>query len=85
MIPLRTTFPYQTDDNVSAWMIVDYTMDLLYLLDIVLMKPRVMYLEDGFWVRDPKLTRKNYLQKLQFKVIGSEKYDSTLPAVFTFA
>lgn len=68
VIPLRVTFPYQTEDNTRMWRIMDYSMDFLYFVDIIAIKPRVMYLEDGFWVRSPKLTRKNYLQKLQFKV-----------------
>lgn len=50
------------------WIFLDYSMDIFYLIDLVFIKPRVMYLEDGFWVQSPKLTRKNYFRKFQFKV-----------------
>lgn len=62
------------------WMILDYSMDFLYLLDVIFIKPRVMYLEDGFWVRDPKLTSKNYFQKVQFKV--STLWNTPTPVIF---
>ncbi|XP_065223644.1 cyclic nucleotide-gated cation channel beta-3 isoform X2 [Planococcus citri] len=68
VIPLRITFPYQTPENTPMWVILDYSMDFLYLLDVIFVKPRLMYLEDGFWVRDSKLTSKNYFQKIQFKM-----------------
>ncbi|XP_014249792.1 cyclic nucleotide-gated cation channel beta-1 [Cimex lectularius] len=66
VIPLRTTFPYQTPDNTVTWLALDYSMDAFYLLDMALVKPRIMYLEDGFWVRDVKLTRSNYMRKTEF-------------------
>nr|XP_018898857.1 PREDICTED: cyclic nucleotide-gated cation channel beta-1 isoform X3 [Bemisia tabaci] len=68
VIPLRNTFPYQTGDNLLTWIGIDYIMDALYFVDVVFVKPRMMYLEDGFWVRDPQLTRKNYFRKSQFKM-----------------
>ncbi|XKL60648.1 hypothetical protein PGB90_007705 [Kerria lacca] len=43
-------------------------MDFFYLVDIIIVKPRVMYLKDGFWVRNPRLTRRNYFTKFQFKM-----------------
>lgn len=83
VIPLRITFPYQTPENTPMWMILDYSMDLLYLLDVLFVKPRVMYLEDGFWVRNPKLTSKNYFQKFQFKVYSGGVFllPSPLPSI----
>ncbi|KAL1124246.1 hypothetical protein AAG570_002016, partial [Ranatra chinensis] len=68
VIPLRTTFPYQTAENTATWLALDFSMDAIYLLDVVLVKPRIMYLEDGFWVRDIKRTYKNYVKKLEFKM-----------------
>ncbi|XP_073942158.1 cyclic nucleotide-gated channel beta-3-like isoform X1 [Choristoneura fumiferana] len=67
VIALRTAFPYQTPDNTLHWMIADYCCDLVYLLDVALIKPRLMYLHEGFWVDDPGETRKNYRKKLQYK------------------
>ncbi|KAL4712958.1 hypothetical protein ACJJTC_012028 [Scirpophaga incertulas] len=66
-IALRATFPYQTSENISMWMTADYFCDLIYLLDVALVKPRLMFLHEGFWVDDPKETRKNYRKKLQYK------------------
>lgn len=69
VIPLRITFPYQTPKNLWKWMLFDYCTDAINLLDTFVIKPRIMYLKDGFWVRDLKLIEINYLKKLQSKVI----------------
>jgi len=69
VIPLRITFPYQTPENLWKWMMLDYCTDAINLLDTFVIKPRIMYLKDGFWVRDLKLIEVNYLEKLQSKVI----------------
>jgi len=68
VIPLRITFPYQTPENLWKWMLLDYCTDAINLLDTFVIKPRIMYLKDGFWVRDLKLIEVNYLEKLQSKV-----------------
>ncbi|KAG6450429.1 hypothetical protein O3G_MSEX006551 [Manduca sexta] len=66
-IALRATFPYQTKENTPIWMTADYFCDLVYLLDLLLVKPRLMFLHEGFWVDDPNETKKNYMKKLQYK------------------
>ncbi|KAJ2953886.1 hypothetical protein O0L34_g1512 [Tuta absoluta] len=66
-IPLRVTFPYQTLENTPHWMVFDYLCDFVYLLDVGFVKPRLMFLHEGFWVDDPGETRKNYRRKLQYK------------------
>lgn len=68
VIPLRSTFPFQTPENTNNWLIADFCADVVYLLDVIFIKHRIMYLYGGFWVRDKDLTRKNYMSKLQFKV-----------------
>lgn len=68
VIPLRSTFPFQTPENTNIWLAVDFCADIIYLMDIIFIKHRIMYLYEGFWVRDKNLTRKNYMRKLQFKV-----------------
>lgn len=68
VIPLRSTFPFQTPENTNIWLAVDFCADIIYLMDIIFIKHRIMYLYEGFWVRDKDLTRKNYMHKLQFKV-----------------
>jgi len=71
VIPLRNTFPYQTPENTPVWLTIDYSADVIYLLDVVFVKPRLKYLEEGFWVADLSLTRSNYTKKWQFKVSPS--------------
>lgn len=68
VIPLRTAFLLQTDDNRYIWIGLDMAADLIYLIDLIFIRHRVIYLHDGFWMRDPQLTRKNYMNKLQFKL-----------------
>ncbi|XP_053602705.1 cyclic nucleotide-gated cation channel beta-3 isoform X2 [Plodia interpunctella] len=66
-IALRATFPYQTPENTPLWMTTDYLCDLIYLVDVALVKPRLMFLHEGFWVNDAGETRRNYRKKLQYK------------------
>ncbi|CAG4997648.1 unnamed protein product [Parnassius apollo] len=66
-VPLRATFPYQTPQNTALWMVADYLCDVVYLLDVALVKPRLMFLHEGFWVDDAAETRRNYRKKLQYK------------------
>lgn len=68
VIPLLTFFPYRTADNESAWFYVECAVDAAYVLDLLLIKPRVMYLEDGFWVRNTKSLRQKYISSITFKV-----------------
>lgn len=68
VIPFRVSFPFQTPENTPIWMACDYCCDLIYLLDILFVKHRLIYLYDGFWVKDKTMTRQNYIRKLQFKV-----------------
>uniref|UniRef100_A0A182YPF4 Uncharacterized protein n=1 Tax=Anopheles stephensi TaxID=30069 RepID=A0A182YPF4_ANOST len=68
VIPLRSSFPYQTPENTKYWIAMDICADVIYLLDILFVKHRLMYLYEGFWVKDKHLTRKNYMRKLQFKM-----------------
>ncbi|XP_048253831.1 uncharacterized protein LOC124117231 isoform X2 [Haliotis rufescens] len=68
VIPLRGFFPYQTSDNVWYWLICDYTFDLVYILDIVIFKVRIRFVNDGIIECDRKLTKKHYMKKLMFKL-----------------
>lgn len=70
MIPLRSTFPYQTAKNRAVWMSFDYFADLIYVVDIFLIQPRIMFLSEGFWMKDFNFTRQNYVRKKRFKVSG---------------
>lgn len=74
VIPLRSTFPFQTPENTNIWLAMDFCADAIYLLDIVFIKHRIMFLHDGFWVHDRNSTRKNYMRKLKFKVFHGERW-----------
>ncbi|KAL7011955.1 hypothetical protein ACKWTF_014529 [Chironomus riparius] len=68
VIPLRTSFPFQTPNNVDVWVSLDLCVDIVYVIDLLFIKHRKMYLFEGFQVKDRQLTRKNYMRKLQFKM-----------------
>lgn len=68
VIPLRTSFPFQTPDNNQLWFMMDTACDIIYVIDLLFIKHRTMYLYEGFWIRDSRLTRKNYMRKFQFKM-----------------
>ena len=68
VVPLRASFPYQDDDNVLQWMAVDYLCDVIYLLDTALVRPRLRFIRDGFWVDEVRQTRDNYVASLGFKL-----------------
>lgn len=68
VIPMRSSFPFQTPENTGYWLAADYCSDIVYTLDVLLVKHRLMYLYEGFWVRDRTRTRQNYMRKLQFKL-----------------
>nr|CAD7265139.1 unnamed protein product [Timema shepardi] len=86
VIPLRSTFPYQTPENANMWFALDYSADFIYLVDVALVKPRISHLEDGFWVTKPSTTRRNYFRTLQFKVQTFwecyNRLDSMMPSAY---
>jgi len=47
MIPMRWTFPYQTSENVHLWLLMDYTCDLIYIIDIVIFQSRLQFVRAG--------------------------------------
>ncbi|XP_021371305.1 uncharacterized protein LOC110461901 isoform X2 [Mizuhopecten yessoensis] len=67
VIPLRGIFPYQNSSNLIYWLICDYTCDAIYILDMLVVKPHLTYLNSGLAETNPKLMRKNYMQKRMFK------------------
>lgn len=69
VIPLRSVFThYQTDDNLAWWLTADCFADLIYIIDIVVFKSRVMYLDNGFWISSSSLMRRHYLKTARFWV-----------------
>uniref|UniRef100_A0A915PRF5 Cyclic nucleotide-binding domain-containing protein n=1 Tax=Setaria digitata TaxID=48799 RepID=A0A915PRF5_9BILA len=67
-IPLRSSYPYQTESNLVYWLIADYVADAIYLIDILLIKPRLRFMRGGIPVKDVKETAKRYLYSTDFKL-----------------
>nr|CAH8875570.1 unnamed protein product [Trichobilharzia regenti] len=68
-IPFREAFNiYDDEDNTTLWYTLNSIMDTIYLLDIVLIKPRVEFLDSGIVKTDFKSCGMNYLKSLQFKI-----------------
>lgn len=54
-IPLRQFFKhYQKPEHLKVWLFLDYLADLIYLLDLVVVKYRIMIMRNGFWVKDKR-------------------------------
>lgn len=68
-VPLRISFPYQDDSNIYSWLVTDYVADAIYLIDTLLVRPRLRFVHEGSWVEDVKECRKNYIIGLSFKVL----------------
>ncbi|CAF0931936.1 unnamed protein product [Adineta steineri] len=67
-IPLRIAFPVwkKGETNIWLWMIIDYSCDVLYVIDTYFVQTRIKYLENGLWVTAFRLTAKKYLHSLRF-------------------
>eukprot|EP00095_Tigriopus_kingsejongensis_P000955 snap_masked-scaffold83_size396513-processed-gene-0.1 protein:Tk00955 transcript:snap_masked-scaffold83_size396513-processed-gene-0.1-mRNA-1 annotation:"cyclic nucleotide-gated cation channel beta-1" len=67
VIPLRFFFPFtQNADNLFIWLLCDYCGDLIYLLDLLVYKHRLLYMENGFWVKDRRRLTIHYVTKGTF-------------------
>uniref|UniRef100_A0A0N5BZK8 Cyclic nucleotide-binding domain-containing protein n=1 Tax=Strongyloides papillosus TaxID=174720 RepID=A0A0N5BZK8_STREA len=64
--PLRSSYPYQTPENLKYWMMADYTADLIYILDILFIKPRLSFMENGMLIKNKAETKKHYLKSKRF-------------------
>uniref|UniRef100_A0A914W4G7 Ion transport domain-containing protein n=1 Tax=Plectus sambesii TaxID=2011161 RepID=A0A914W4G7_9BILA len=67
-IPLRCAYPYQTPTNVGYWILADYTCDAIYLLDLLLIKPRIRFMRGGLAVKEKADMRRHYLMTASFKL-----------------
>ncbi|TDH17516.1 hypothetical protein EPR50_G00009570 [Perca flavescens] len=47
LIPVRWAFPYQTPENLHLWLLMDYTCDFIYILDILVFQPRLQFVRGG--------------------------------------
>ena len=53
---------------MAFWFIFDYTGDLIYLIDLFVYKHCLMYMENGFWVKDKKRLTRQYVREGTFKL-----------------
>ncbi|WKX89704.1 hypothetical protein Q1695_008947 [Nippostrongylus brasiliensis] len=67
-IPLRSSYPYQTKSNLICWLVIDYTCDAIYLIDMVLIKPRLRFMKGGISVKARDEMLKHYLMSSVFKL-----------------
>ncbi|XP_053571882.1 cyclic nucleotide-gated cation channel beta-3 [Bombina bombina] len=67
-IPLRCVFPFQTSHNILNWMIVDYSCDAIYLLDMLLFQTRLQFIKGGDIITDRKQTKQNYWESKKFRL-----------------
>ncbi|PIO56393.1 hypothetical protein TELCIR_22208, partial [Teladorsagia circumcincta] len=67
-IPLRSSYPYQTKSNLLYWLILDYTCDIIYFIDMTLIKPRLRFMKGGISVKARDETLKHYLMSSVFKL-----------------
>ena len=68
MIPLRAIFPFaQTSKNLIPWLVADYTGDLIYLIDMFVYKRRLMFMENGFWVKNKRRLTRQYVREGTFR------------------
>jgi len=56
----RTVFWELQEISMNAWFTLDYTCDIIYIIDIIV-RMHEGYLEQGLMVRDSKRLRRNYL------------------------
>ncbi|XP_066541218.1 cyclic nucleotide-gated channel beta-3 [Hoplias malabaricus] len=68
LIPVRMVFPYQTPENIHLWLFLDYLCDTIYIIDILVMQPRLQFVRAGDIVCDKKDMRENYMQTERFKM-----------------
>lgn len=67
VIPLRSVFPgAQTPRNLWAWLTFDYLGDLVLLLDVAVYKRRLLFMENGFWVKDQSRLTRHYIKEGSF-------------------
>ena len=53
-------------EALAAWLLFDVVCDSVYLLDLMWYKHRLMFIENGFWVRDRAKITQNYIRRGPF-------------------
>ncbi|KAH9280662.1 Cyclic nucleotide-gated cation channel beta-3 [Echinococcus granulosus] len=68
-IPFREAFDiYDGVEYQNSWLTCDSVADAIYLADLIIIKPRVQFIENGFVMVNFKRCAKHYLRQLNFKL-----------------
>ncbi|KAL5105395.1 Cyclic nucleotide-gated cation channel beta-3 [Taenia crassiceps] len=68
-IPFREAFDiYDRAEDQNLWLTCDSVADAIYLADLIIIKPRIQFIENGFFTVDFKRCAKHYLKQLNFKL-----------------
>ncbi|CAF0899419.1 unnamed protein product [Adineta ricciae] len=67
-VPFRIAFPVwdKGQTQIWLWLIIDYSCDVLYLIDTCFVQTRIKYLENGLWVTSFRLTAIRYFHSVRF-------------------
>ena len=72
VIPYRSVFYLLENESTKSsnslwiWLVFDYLGDAIYLLDLLFYKHRVLYMENGFWVKDKRRLTQHYIKEGTF-------------------
>ncbi|XP_036597640.1 cyclic nucleotide-gated cation channel beta-3 [Trichosurus vulpecula] len=67
-IPMRLAFPYQTPNNMRYWLVIDIVCDIIYLIDMLIIQPRLEFLKGGDKIIEPKELKEHYRTSAKFKL-----------------
>nr|XP_020848385.1 cyclic nucleotide-gated cation channel alpha-3 isoform X1 [Phascolarctos cinereus]XP_020848386.1 cyclic nucleotide-gated cation channel alpha-3 isoform X1 [Phascolarctos cinereus] len=67
MLVGRACFDQLQSDHLMLWLVLDYTADVIYVLDL-LVRMRTGFLEQGLMVKDAEKLRRHYMKMFQFKL-----------------
>ncbi|XP_009485274.1 cyclic nucleotide-gated channel alpha-3 isoform X4 [Pelecanus crispus] len=67
MLVCRACFDELQFDHIKLWLVLDYTSDTIYVLDMFV-RFRTGFLEQGLLVQDEKKLRDHYTKTMQFKL-----------------
>ncbi|XP_061095048.1 cyclic nucleotide-gated cation channel beta-3-like [Conger conger] len=68
LVPARLSFPYHTEWSIPYWVGLDLLCDSIYVLDVVIFRPRLQFVKGGDVISDRILTKKNYRESPGFKI-----------------
>ncbi|XP_061692367.1 cyclic nucleotide-gated channel cone photoreceptor subunit alpha-like [Syngnathoides biaculeatus] len=67
LLVARACFNELQNNNTILWIVLDYTSDVLYLIDIFV-RARTGFLEQGLLIQDAKVLKEKYMKTRQFQL-----------------